>query len=279
MKPLKYAARALVLFAIVNTASLGLDAHAQQTQQAQSSPQASTTQTPLRVDGKLMDAKLVYVVAPVYPQIAMMARVSGTVVVHAIITRDGTVSGVAIISGPALLQRAALDAVRQWRFEPTLLNGEPVEVETTIPVHFNLYDTVPFTFKRDVREPGSSHPLLNETIEISAAGKKKDWTDFIASFEDATSRAWLAAMPASASDKKGKVTVSFAVRSDGEIDGGVSLMHSSGDPVIDSAARRAIQGSAPFRSLPSDLREPNINVRVTFAYDHPHSVTPAGASQ
>lgn len=224
---------------------LVLAAHAQQ---AQNSPQASTIQ-PLRVDSKVMEAKLVYVVASVYPQIAVMAHVSGIVVLHAIIARDGTVSQLSVISGPALLQRAALEAVKRWRFEPTLLNGQPVEVETSLPVLFNLYDTVPFTFKTDVREPGASHPALHETIEISGIGKRKDWTNFIATFEDATSRGWLAAIPPSASDKKGKVTASFTLRGDGAIIGGVPLM----------------------RSLP----EPDINVRVTLAYDHPRSMAAA----
>lgn len=255
---------------------LVLAAHAQQ---AQNSPQASAIE-PLRVDSKVMEAKVVYVTAPVYPQIAVMAHVSGVVVLHANIARDGTVLRLSVISGPALLQRAALDAVRRWRFEPTLLNGQPVEVETSLPVLFNLYDTVAFTFKTDVREPSASHPVLHETIEISGIGKRKDWANFIAAFEDATSRAWLAAIPPAASDKKGKVTASFALRGDGAVIGGVPLMRSSGDAAIDNAARIAIQHSAPFRGVPPDLAEPNTNVRVTFAYDHPHPVAAvAGAAQ
>lgn len=227
-----------------------------------------------------MEAKLVYVVAPVYPQVALMAHVAGAVVLDTIIARDGTVLGLRVISGPALLQQAALRSIKQWRFEPTLLNGQPVEVETTLPVDFNLYDTTPFTFKMDVREPGASHPMLNETVEVSSIGKKKDWSNFITAFENATSRAWLAAIPASAGDSKGKVTVSFAIRGDGDIVGGIPLMHSSGDPVIDSAARVAIQDSAPFHNMPPDVAEPTVNVRVTLTYDHPHATAPrAGAGQ
>jgi len=62
----------------------------------------------------------------------------GTVRLHAIISKDGTIQQLEVISGPALLQQAALDAVRQWRYKPTLLNTEPVEVDTTIDVVFSL---------------------------------------------------------------------------------------------------------------------------------------------
>jgi protein TonB len=64
--------------------------------------------------------------------------VSGTVVLSAIIARDGTVRALAYVSGPALLIKPATDAVRQWRYRPTLLDGSAVEVETTIDVVFSL---------------------------------------------------------------------------------------------------------------------------------------------
>jgi len=57
---------------------------------------------------------------------------------HAIISKDGTIKELEVVSGHPLLQQAALDAVRQWRYQPTLLNGEPVEVDTTIDVIFSL---------------------------------------------------------------------------------------------------------------------------------------------
>jgi protein TonB len=77
-------------------------------------------------------------VQPVYPQIAKTAHVSGTVLLHAIISKDGSVQELQYVSGPPLLMKAAMDAVREWRYQPTLLNGEPVEVETTISVIFSL---------------------------------------------------------------------------------------------------------------------------------------------
>jgi protein TonB len=75
---------------------------------------------------------------PVYPPIAKAARVSGTVVLQATISKTGSIEGLRVISGPAMLQSAAMDAVRTWRYKPYLLNNDPVEVETTINVIFTL---------------------------------------------------------------------------------------------------------------------------------------------
>jgi len=93
-----------------------------------------------RVGGNVMAAKLIRQVTPIYPQIAKTAHISGTVVLHAIIAKDGTVQELQFMSGPPLLMRAAMDAVKQWRYQPTLLNTQPVKVDTTITVIFNLGD-------------------------------------------------------------------------------------------------------------------------------------------
>jgi protein TonB len=75
---------------------------------------------------------------PIYPPIAKAARVSGTVVLQATISKTGSIEGLRVISGPAMLQQAALDAVKTWRYKPYLLNNDPVEVETTVNVIFTL---------------------------------------------------------------------------------------------------------------------------------------------
>ena len=75
---------------------------------------------------------------PVYPPIAKAARVEGTVVLEATISISGAVVGIRVISGPSMLQQAALDAVKTWHYQPYLLNGEPVEVVTTVNVTFAL---------------------------------------------------------------------------------------------------------------------------------------------
>ncbi len=93
---------------------------------------------PLRVGGNVQAAKIINRVQPVYPPLARQTRISGTVRLHAIIAKDGTIQQLEVVSGHPLLQQAALDAVRQWRYQPTLLNGDPVEVDTTIDVIFSL---------------------------------------------------------------------------------------------------------------------------------------------
>jgi protein TonB len=75
---------------------------------------------------------------PLYPPIAKAARVSGTVVLQAMISKTGSIENLRVISGPAMLQQAALDAVKTWRYRPYLLNNDPVEVETTVNVIFTL---------------------------------------------------------------------------------------------------------------------------------------------
>jgi protein TonB len=92
----------------------------------------------VRVGGNVQAASLVRQVMPLYPAIAKTAHVSGTVMLHAIISKDGSVESLEYISGPQLLMKNAMDAVRQWRYKPTMLNGEPVEVDTTISVVFTL---------------------------------------------------------------------------------------------------------------------------------------------
>src|ERR1700733_2892736 len=101
-------------------------------------PPPKPTQQRIRVGGNVQSAKMIRQVQPVYPQIAKTAHVQGTVQLHAIISKDGSVQELQYVSGPPLLMKAAMDAVREWRYQPTLLNGEPVEVETTVSVIFTL---------------------------------------------------------------------------------------------------------------------------------------------
>src|SRR5258708_16027639 len=104
-------------------------------------PKAGSVATPqrIRVGGNVQTANLIQKVDPVYPQLALQARVQGTIRFTAIIGKDGRVSNLQLISGHPLLVQAAQDAVRQWLYRPTLLNGEPVEVVTQINLPFTLY--------------------------------------------------------------------------------------------------------------------------------------------
>ena len=94
---------------------------------------------PVPVGGKVQQAKLVKHPNPVYPPIAKQARIQGTVVLQAIIGKDGTVQNLKMISATSpLLVQSSMDAVKQWVYLPTLLNNEPVEVITEITVNFTL---------------------------------------------------------------------------------------------------------------------------------------------
>ncbi len=92
----------------------------------------------ITVGGNVQAAHLVNRVQPVYPPLARQTRISGTVKLHAIIGKNGAVEQLQVVSGHPLLVQSALDAVKQWRYQPTLLNGEPVEVDTEIDVIFSL---------------------------------------------------------------------------------------------------------------------------------------------
>ena len=85
-----------------------------------------------------MEGNLIHRVQPVYPLLARQARIEGTVVLRAIISREGRIENLQVLSGHPVLVPAAIDAVRQWRYQPYILNDQPVEVETQITVKFSL---------------------------------------------------------------------------------------------------------------------------------------------
>jgi protein TonB len=92
----------------------------------------------VRRGGDLIAALALYQPRPVYPPLAIMAHIQGTVVLEAILSKDGTVKDLKVLRGHPLLVPAALAAVATWRYQPTLLDSEPVEVLTEIDVNFNL---------------------------------------------------------------------------------------------------------------------------------------------
>jgi len=101
-------------------------------------PPKAVTPKRIRVGGQVESAKLIFRPTPEYPQLAKMARIQGTVRLEAIISKDGTIQDLKVVSGHPLLVKAALEAVQRWRYQPTLLNGEPVEVVTEVDVNFTL---------------------------------------------------------------------------------------------------------------------------------------------
>jgi protein TonB len=92
----------------------------------------------IRVGGNVQSAKLIRQPKPSYPPLAKQARIQGTVRFNAIIGKDGTIQNLTLVSGHPLLVPSATEAVKQWVYQPTLLNGEPVEVVTQIDVNFTL---------------------------------------------------------------------------------------------------------------------------------------------
>jgi len=101
-------------------------------------PTSTATDKPRRISVGVHLAQLVHRVEPVYPFIALHSRLQGTVRLRAIIGTDGFIRELELVSGNPILAQAALAAVAQWRYRPTLLNGQPVEVETHITVVFEL---------------------------------------------------------------------------------------------------------------------------------------------
>jgi protein TonB len=93
---------------------------------------------PLPVGGDVKPAHLVKSVPPLYPQMARTQRISGNVSIDAVVDVDGNVGTMKVLSGPAILHRAALDAVKQWRYEPAMLDGKPTASHLTVIVQFRL---------------------------------------------------------------------------------------------------------------------------------------------
>ncbi len=100
--------------------------------------QALSTAPPLRirVGSSVLSPSVTYKVAPVYPDQAKAAGIEGDVVLHVIVGTDGAIKEATVVSGDPILVQAALDAVRQWKYRPTLLNSKPVEVDSTVTVRF-----------------------------------------------------------------------------------------------------------------------------------------------
>jgi periplasmic protein TonB len=100
-------------------------------------PKAATPQR-VRVSQGVTQGLLIRKIQPNYPPLARQARIQGSVLLQAVISKDGAIENLRLISGHPMLAPAALEAVKQWRYKPYILNGEPVEVETQITVNFTL---------------------------------------------------------------------------------------------------------------------------------------------
>ena len=105
---------------------------------AGSGKQPAAPEVPLPVGGDVRSAKLISSVSPVYPNLAKNQHVSGDVRVDALIDATGRVTTMKVISGPTLLQQAAMDALRQWKYQPAALDGKTVPMHLTVTLQFRL---------------------------------------------------------------------------------------------------------------------------------------------
>ena len=101
-------------------------------------PQPPIRRTPIRVSGTIQEGKLIHRVDPIYPKLAIQTRVSGTVILEATIDEEGSVTDLKILEGHPLLNEAAYNAVKQWKYMPTLIGGEPVTVLASVTVIFRI---------------------------------------------------------------------------------------------------------------------------------------------
>ena len=112
--------------------------HPMKQEASQEQPAAPKPLSRIRLGGNVQQANIAHQVTPTYPQEAKSAHIQGTVTLHAVIGKDGHIQDLAVTDGVCWLSEAALDAVKNWSYRPTLLNGNPVEVDTTIAVVFTL---------------------------------------------------------------------------------------------------------------------------------------------
>lgn len=144
----------------------------------QPGPSPTTPPKTITVSSGLMASHRIGGDNPEYPAIAKAAHISGTVVLHASISAQGKVDKLTVVSGPAMLQQAAVDAARTWIYQPYVLNGKPVAVQTQINIIFSLGDD---STAQSASEPtavtgknGQPLPVHTETVTVSVAGAPED---------------------------------------------------------------------------------------------------------
>jgi protein TonB len=100
-------------------------------------PAPPVPKAPLRVGGNIKPPRMISSVLPAYPSIARQAGVEGNVVIDTVVDKTGDVASMKVVSGPPMLRQPALDALRQWKYEPSRLNGQPVAVEMIVTIQFH----------------------------------------------------------------------------------------------------------------------------------------------
>jgi TonB family protein len=126
---------------------------------AQTTDAQTTGQQPVDISNGVAQGLLIKKVNPAYPPLARQARIQGTVILKVVITKAGDVINIQLVSGHPMLAPASIEAVKQWKYQPFMVNAEPVDVATTVQVNFTLADKPPLGVTGD-SSPGSSEPRV-----------------------------------------------------------------------------------------------------------------------
>jgi len=201
-----------------------------------SSQSNAPTTGPVRVPGNVASAMLIHQVTPVYPAAAKEQHVEGVVQLHAIIGKDGTLQNLTYVSGPPILMSSAMEAVKQWQYKPTLLNGEPVEVDTTISVLYTLGGKTP----KDVME-SAPPPSPGDTSQPDASASTPGHTHIGATVAAAQLIHQVAPVYppiAKTAHISGTVVLHVIIAQDGTIK---DLQYVSGPPLLTKSAMDAVR--------------------------------------
>ena len=208
---------------------------------------------PIRVGGNVRVPRKELDVRPVYPAAMREAGLTGVVPIEAVIGRDGAVSSVRVLSAQVHpdFAIAAVDAVRQWRFTPTLLNGVPVEVVMTVSVRF------------DLDEPPAAP--AERAAASDAGGLQLDDANFCCPGYLETMTQRIRSNWAQQQGAAGQALVKFTVRRDGMLTN-VEIAKTSDNPQLDLESRRAVIATRQVPALPDQFRRPDLTVYLAFDY-------------
>jgi TonB family protein len=254
----------------------------------------------VQVERPVSQGLLITKVDPVYPPIARQARIQGTVLLRAVISKEGSIEELTLVSGHPMLVQAAIDAVKQWKYKPYLLNSEPVEVDTEIQVNFTLSPTEPpppvnaapaaplvgavglseneAAQAAAASRSGSGGQESNIGLGTGARGRLRgsldilsdtqgvDFGPFLSLAMQRVRDNWYHLIPESATRKKGKLAIEFAISKDGQISS-MKLVASSGDVYLDRPAWGSITASNPFPALPPEFGGQYLALRFRFYYN------------
>lgn len=215
--------------------------------------QQAPFRAPVRVGGNVRVPRKELDVRPVYPAAMREAGLTGVVPIEAVIGRDGTVSSVRVLSAQVHpdFAIAAVDAVRQWHFTPTLLNGVPVEVVMTVSVRF------------DLEEPPAGP--AERAAGSSAGGPQLDDANFCCPEYIETMTQRIRSNWDQQQGAAGQALVKFTIRRDGMLTN-VEIAKTSDNPLLDLESRRAVIETRQVPALPDQFRRPDLTVYLTFDY-------------